>query len=72
MALVHKSWSPIAMAYYERIRPHCNSNSHAYRCLANRWLAVAWKQWQTDQTYDQEPIFNNVPHTASRVASFSS
>ena len=53
MALVHKSRSPIAMAYYERIRPHCHSNSHAYRCLANRWLAVAWKLWQTGQTYDQ-------------------
>jgi hypothetical protein len=53
MALVHKSRSPIALAYYERIRPHCHSNSHAYRCLANRWLAVAWKLWQTGQTYDQ-------------------
>ncbi len=53
LALVHKSRSPIALAYYERIRPHCHSNQHAYRCLANRWLAVAWKLWQPGQTYDQ-------------------
>jgi transposase len=45
-----QSRSPIALAYYERIRPHCHPNSHAYRCLANRWLAVAWKLWQTGQT----------------------
>jgi transposase len=53
MVLVHKTRSPIAMAYYERIRPHCHSNQHAYRCLANRWLAVAWKLWQSGQTYDE-------------------
>ncbi|MBU0511122.1 MAG: IS110 family transposase [Chloroflexi bacterium] len=53
MALVHKTRSPIALAYFERIRPHCHSNQHAYRCLANRWLAVAWKLWQSDQTYDE-------------------
>jgi len=42
-----------AKAYWQQIRPHCQSDQHAYRCLANRWLAVAWKLWQTGQTYDQ-------------------
>ena len=24
-----------------------------YRCLANRWLAIAWKLWQTHRVYDE-------------------
>ena len=43
-----------ANGYWQRVRPHCQSDSHAYRCLANRWLAVAWKLWQTRQAYDEE------------------
>jgi transposase len=42
-----------ANAYWQQIRPRCHSDSHAYRCLANRWLAIAWKLWQTRQAYDQ-------------------
>jgi transposase len=53
-ALVNHDPSPIALAYYQQIRPHCQSESHALRCVANRWLAVAWKLWQTGQTYDQD------------------
>jgi transposase len=53
MALVNKTRSPIAVAYFQSIRPHCHSQEHAYRCVANRWLAVAWKLWQTGQTYDE-------------------
>jgi hypothetical protein len=53
MGLVNQVRSPIACAYYAKIRPHCHSNEHAYRCVANRWLAVAWKLWQTDQPYDE-------------------
>lgn len=29
------------------------SKSHAYRCLANRWLAIIWHLWQTRQPYDE-------------------
>ncbi len=29
------------------------SKSHAYRCLANRWLAIIWHLWQTRQLYDE-------------------
>jgi transposase len=43
-----------ANTYWRRVRPHCDSNSHAYRCLANRWLAIAWKLWQTQQEYDED------------------
>ena len=42
-----------ANAYWERVRPRCGSDNHAYRCLGNRWLAIAWKLWQTGQTYDE-------------------
>lgn len=42
-----------ANAYWQQIRPHCASDTHAYRCLANRWLAIAWKLWQTHQPYDE-------------------
>ena len=42
-----------AVGYWSQIRPRCNSNSHAYRCLANRWLAITWKLWQTSQEYDE-------------------
>jgi len=52
-ALVIRAHSPIAVAYYQQIRPHCHSDEHAYRCVAHRWLAVAWKLWQTDQVYDE-------------------
>jgi transposase len=43
-----------ANAYWQQARPRCDSDSHAYRCLANRWLAVAWKLWQTRQPYNEE------------------
>lgn len=42
-----------AVAYYEKVRPNCHSESHAFRCLANRWLAIVWKLWQTSQAYDE-------------------
>jgi transposase len=43
--------SPLATAYFEKIRPHCRSDSHAFRCLANRWIAVAWKLWHARTPY---------------------
>ena len=42
-----------AKAYWQQLRPRCHSEQHAYRCLANRWLAVAWKLWHSQQTYDE-------------------
>ena len=43
-----------AAAYWKEIRPHCDSDSHAYRILANRWLAIIWKLWFTRQEYDED------------------
>jgi transposase len=42
-----------AAEYYRQVRPRCESESHAYRCLANRWLAIAWKIWQDRTTYNE-------------------
>ncbi len=45
--------SPWATAYFQSVLPRCRSTSQAYRCLANRWLAVAWKLWQDQQLYNE-------------------
>jgi transposase len=42
-----------ATAYWHEIRPNCHSDSHAYRILANRWLAIIWKMWQDRKPYDE-------------------
>ena len=52
-AVASLSQSAWANAYWHDVRPHCRSSSHAYRCLANRWLAIAWKMWQTKTAYDE-------------------
>ena len=42
-----------ARAYFQDALARGHSTSSAYRCLANRWLAVIWKLWQTRQPYDE-------------------
>lgn len=44
--------SPWASAYFSDARARGLSTNHAYRALANRWLAILWKLWQTRQPYD--------------------
>ena len=43
-----------ANTYFQNCRPTCSSGSHAYRCLANRWLNIIWKLWQSNQPYDED------------------
>lgn len=43
-----------ANTYFLTIRPNCRSISHAYRCLGNRWLAIAWRIWQDRVPYDED------------------
>jgi transposase len=52
-ALCSRKESAWAVAYWEEIRSHCASDSHATRILANRWLAIIWKLWQTRKPYDE-------------------
>jgi hypothetical protein len=48
------SESPWAATYLEKVRSRGCSENQAYRCLANRWLAIAWKLWQVHQPYDED------------------
>lgn len=41
-----------AQAYYRDHRARGKSHACALRCLANRWLEVIWKMWQTSTRYD--------------------
>jgi transposase len=45
--------SPWAIAYFQTVLPRCRSTSQAYRRLANRWLAIAWRLWQDQKTYNE-------------------
>jgi transposase len=45
--------SPWAAAYFDRAYQRGMSKSHAYRCLANRWLVIIWTLWQRRQLYDE-------------------
>jgi transposase len=49
-SLAQSTW---ARSYWHDIRPRCKSDAHAYRCLANRWLAIIWKLWQSRQPYNE-------------------
>jgi len=42
-----------AISYFDQARARGHSKSHAYRCLANRWLHIIWTLWQTRQPYDE-------------------
>jgi transposase len=51
---VAATWhSPWARHYFQQAQTRCRSVNHAYRCLANRLLGIAWKLWQTHQPYNE-------------------
>jgi hypothetical protein len=43
-----------AASYFDQVCSRGGSKSHAYRCLANRWLHIIWTLWQTRQVHDEE------------------
>lgn len=45
--------SQFADAYWHDSLGRGFSKHHAYRCLANRWLAIAWRLWQDRTLYDE-------------------
>lgn len=45
--------SPWAAGYFQRAKRRGLSDSHAYRCLANRWLHIIWALWQKREPYDE-------------------
>lgn len=42
-----------AAAYFFQHIDRGKSKSHAYRCLANRWLHIIWSLWQKRELYDE-------------------
>jgi transposase len=42
-----------AATYFNQAKARGLSENQAYRCLANRWLAVIWALWQRKQRYDE-------------------
>ncbi len=42
-----------AATYFNNALARGLRKNHAYRCLANRWLGIIWKMWQTHQPYDE-------------------
>jgi transposase len=51
--------SPWAAAYFGTVRPRCEKASHAYRCLANRWIAIIWRLWTDQAQYDESVHLRN-------------
>lgn len=49
-SLRRSAWAPV---YWEQVLARVGHENDAYRRLANRWLAIAWKLWQTRQPYDE-------------------
>ncbi len=44
------AWAEI---YYQHKRQEGKSHACALRCLAQRWLKILWKMWQTHSRYDE-------------------
>ena len=42
-----------AEVYYQHKRQHGHSHAAALRCLAQRWVKILWKMWQTGTPYDE-------------------
>ncbi|MCP4421133.1 MAG: IS110 family transposase [Chloroflexi bacterium] len=53
LAKASVSSSDWAATYYEETRLRGKKKSHAYRCLANRWVGIIWTLWQREQVYDE-------------------
>ena len=51
--------SPWAAAYFQTVRPRHEKASQAYRCLANRWIAIIWRLWTDQVLYDESVHLRN-------------
>lgn len=48
-----------AAAYYKQKRTEGKSHACALRCLAQRWLKILWRMWQTRTPYDESQHLAN-------------
>jgi transposase len=55
-SLRKSSW---ARLYFSQTNHRSGSKSHAFRCLANRWLAILWRLWQDGVPYDETVHLRN-------------
>lgn len=53
LAITSTQQSTWAATYFAQAKARGLDDSHAYRCLANRWLAIIWTLWQREQPYDE-------------------
>lgn len=60
-----------AQTYYAAKRAQGKSHSCALRCLAQRWLKILWKMWQTHRPYDPEYHARNQQRHGSWVLQFN-
>lgn len=58
-ANLSRSDSPWAEAYYRHKRQQGKSHACALRCLAQRWLKIIWKMWQTKTPYNEHTHLQN-------------
>ena len=53
LAMKSKCYSPWAKSYFESQRSRGHAPARANRALANRWVGIVWKLWQTQALYDE-------------------
>jgi transposase len=51
--------APWAAAYFHTVLPRCDKVTQAYRCLANRWIAIIWRLWMDRIEYDEAVHLRN-------------
>lgn len=59
----HSDW---ARAYFNSQIARGHGEVRAYRALANRWLSIIWKLWQTGEVYDERVHVANRPQPVPR------
>jgi len=52
-ANLSRAESAWAAAYYQQKKAEGQSHACALRCLAQRWLKILWRMWQTRTPYDE-------------------
>ena len=52
-AQISTRYSVWAASYYHQALDRGHSKSHAYRCLANRWLHIIWALWTKSELHDE-------------------
>ena len=51
-----------AESYFANALARGLTKSHAYRCLANRWLGIIWTLWQRRELFDEAYHWQHVQH----------